>query len=136
MCVRPNAAVTAGIVEGVGKEAVDELVGLVDMLANPQQLVDSLQAIIDDPALLAEVAENEVKEIQELLQNFEEQLEIAGWDGANEAGENLGRITAKIVALVGGAAGAAKVTKSIVKGIKDTIAKKVDDVGSSTKSIM
>ncbi|WP_445945144.1 hemagglutinin repeat-containing protein [Shewanella sp.] len=122
---KQDVALNTGVVEGVGKEVVDEVLGLIDVLKDPGQVVDSFKAILEDPTILASVAESEVDEVKKLIADFEIQYEAAEWDGANLAGEDLGRLTAKVVGLIGGVTAAAKVTKSVVTkvgGQLDTVA--------------
>ncbi|MCV2884698.1 filamentous hemagglutinin N-terminal domain-containing protein [Aestuariibacter sp. AA17] len=112
-----NVALSAGLAEGAGKEVVEGVLELVELVQSPAQLVAGLKAIVEDPTLIAEGMKAEVEEVEKLLASFDVNFEEAGWDGANAAGEDLGRVTAKVVALVGGAAGAAKVGGKIVSKV-------------------
>lgn len=95
--------------------------GLVELAANPEMLVDSLVAIVNAPSLVGELAVAEVQEINQLYNQFKEDIEQGGWSASSDAGESIGRIAAKVLAIVGGATGAVKVTKEVIKGVKDKI---------------
>ena len=90
------------MIAGLGEGVYEEVAGLVTALANPGQAIEGLKALFDDPSLIKDMAQAEVQEMKDLLNNFETNYEAAGTSGAFNAGQNLGKIAGKAIALIGG----------------------------------
>ena len=99
-----DTMLAGGIVAGLGEGVYDEAKGLVEVLSNPAEAVEGLKALLNDPSIIGEVAEAELNEVKSLLVDFETNYELAGADGAFNAGRNLGNIAGKAIALIGGTA--------------------------------
>jgi len=119
--ISQDAVLGTGIVAGLGEGLYDEAKELVEVLSDPTQAVEGLKALLNDPSLIKGIAQAELDEVKQLLTDFETNYEIAGVSGAFDAGENLGRIAGKVIALVGGAAtgvGVAVGTSKVVGKLK------------------
>ena len=119
-----DAALGTGVVAGLGEGVYNEAEQLVEALSNPKEAVEGLKALLNDPSIIGDVAQAEFDEVKSLLTDFETNYELAGVDGAFDAGRNLGNIAGKAIALIGGTAtGAGGVAFGTSKAVGKVVGK-------------
>ena len=139
--VSQDAALGAGVVAGLGEGVYNEAKELVEVLANPSQAIEGIKALLNDPSLIVNVAQAELDEVKGLLADFEREFERAGLDGAFGAGESLGQVAGKAIALIGGTAtgvgGAALGTSKAISRITKSVnkVKQIDKWSRTPKTI-
>jgi large exoprotein involved in heme utilization and adhesion len=110
-----DAALLMGIGQGIGYQTLDQAVAMVDMLKNPSATFAALNALVNDADFRtragAQLADDYKQRIATMLKSYNE----GGFNGANAAGIEFGRLAVDIVGTATATVGAAKVAVTVTK---------------------
>ena len=88
--VNQDGDTLAGIVQGLGQSGWNSVKGIGQMLANPSETIQGLQALVDDPAVRNQVGAQTLDQIKGELQQAQTDLQVGGTQNAVQLGQLLG----------------------------------------------
>jgi filamentous hemagglutinin len=96
-----------GIPIGAGRQVIDDVQGLIQLLRNPQAAFNAIYALATDPRVRAQLGASVLRDIDAKLATFRRALEHGGLGNAEAAGEVIGSVAITLAGAVTGVYGAA-----------------------------